>query len=224
MLRKACEAGMLWLDKTGTITMGRMHVHRWIGEEKWLPAIAALERSVFHPIATAIADFAEAYEAEDTETVIGPTVATDVVQEPGFGVRGLVRGGLASDTILSIGNEAWIRRLGIPVSDGYRTQAAEIIEKGQSAIWVASDDEIVGLFAVGDAIRHDAVETLRSLRDLGWTLGILSGDHPAVVEKIAESLRNQGVELDTVLGLRIQKTSLQWYAKAVSNAVFKSRW
>lgn len=213
-LEKLAKPGMLWLDKTGTITMGRMHVHRWIGEEKWLPAIAALERSVFHPIATAIADFAEAYEAEDTETAIGPTVATDVVQEPGFGVRGLIRGGMASDTILSIGNEAWIRRLGIPVSDGYRTQAAEIIEKGQSAIWVASDDEIVGLFAVGDAIRHDAVETLRSLRDLGWTLGILSGDHPAVVEKIAESLRNQGVELDTVLGAQNPEDKLAMVRKS----------
>lgn len=194
-LEKLAKPGMLWLDKTGTITMGRVHVHHWYGEEHWLPAIAALERSVYHPIATAIADYAKAYEDED-ETV----TATDVVQQQGYGVRGLVRGSTIDDAILFIGNEAWMRRCGITVTDRWRSQAVDIAQRGQSAIWVATDDIVVGLFAVGDAIRHDAVDTLRSLRHLGWKLGILSGDHPQVVERIAESLRHQGVELETVLG------------------------
>jgi Cu2+-exporting ATPase len=199
-LEKLAKPGMLWLDKTGTITMGRMHVHRWIGDEKWLPAIAALERSVYHPIASAIVDFSEAYEAEVHGVDYGSANASEVVQQQGLGVRGLLRGGSIDEAILSVGSEAWIRRLGIPITESWRVQAMEIVEKGQSAIWVASDDHVVGLFAVGDAIRHDAVDTLRALRELGWKLGILSGDHPKVVEKIAESLRNQGVELETVLG------------------------
>lgn len=199
-LEKLAKPGMLWLDKTGTITMGRMHVHRWTGDESWLPAIAALERSVYHPIATAIVNFSEAYEEDSFEPDSGAVVASDVVQQQGAGVRGLVRGGSQGDAIISIGNEAWIRRLGIPITERWRAEAAEIVERGQSAIWVASDDAVVGLFAVGDAIRHDAVDTLRALQELGWKLGILSGDHPQVVERIAESLRNQGVQLETVLG------------------------
>jgi Cu2+-exporting ATPase len=213
-LEKLAKPGMLWLDKTGTITMGRMHVHRWIGDEKWLPAIAALERSVYHPIASAIVDFSVAYEDEAYGADSGSVIASDVVQQQGLGVRGLLRGGSVDEAILSVGSEAWIRRLGIPISESWRVQAMEIVEKGQSAIWVASDDDVVGLFAVGDAIRHDAVDTLRALRELGWKLGILSGDHPQVVEKIAELLRNQGVELETVLGAQNPEDKLAMVRKS----------
>jgi Cu2+-exporting ATPase len=131
-----------------------------------------------------------------------------------LGVRGLLRGGSVDEAILSVGSEAWIRRLGIPISESWRVQAMEIVDKGQSAIWVASDDDVVGLFAVGDAIRHDAVDTLRALRELGWKLGILSGDHPQVVEKIAELLRNQGVELETVLGAQNPEDKLAMVRKS----------
>jgi Cu2+-exporting ATPase len=189
-LEKLAQPGMLWLDKTGTLTFGRIHVYDWYGDESWLPFIAAAERDVHHPVAAATATFAASYE-DPTRRL----VASDVVQEPGCGVRGSVGG----QSIL-IGNERWMQRWKITISSDFRDQAKLRETGGRAVIWAAVDGVVVGIFSIGDVLRHDAVPTLRFLQAKGWKLGIISGDHPSVVEQVAETLRREGIQFQAVLG------------------------
>jgi Cu2+-exporting ATPase len=189
-LEKLANPGMLWLDKTGTITLGRIHVHQWTGEDRWLPYAFALEQTVVHPVASAIVRFSEAYDDLSCQLSV-----TDIIQERGFGVTGIV-----GNRRVTIGNEPWMRKRGVQIQEQDIVQARSIASKGQTAIWFSVDHSVVGMFTVGDALRPDAVETLMQLQKMGWKLGVLSGDHPEVVLSIAQSLRDQGIVFEQVLG------------------------
>lgn len=221
-LEKLAKPGMLWLDKTGTLTLGRMHVHEWVGDEKWLPAIAAIECCVHHPIASAIVRFSEANDWSGN-TSEGQAVAHSndwdptldvaaVVQERGFGVRAIVNG-----KHMAIGNADWMKMQLVSIRDQEYNRAKQIADRGQTTIWVAADGEVVGMFAVGDALRPDAAGSLQEIQSMGWRMGILSGDHPQVVEKIANSLREQGIHIDQVLGGQSPEDKLRVIRQSLSS-------
>lgn len=216
-LEKLANPGMLWLDKTGTLTLGRMHVHAWNGDERWLPAIAAIECSVHHPVASAIVRYCEAHDGSenvgDAEHLANATLnVVAVTQERGYGVKAHVDGKL-----MAIGNADWMERQSVTIRDQESNQALEIGNRGQTAIWVAFDGEVVGMFAVGDALRPDAAESLREIQSMGWNIGILSGDHAQVVEKIADNLREQGIKIDHVLGGQSPEDKLRVIRQSLSS-------
>ncbi|XZE46916.1 heavy metal translocating P-type ATPase [Pirellulaceae bacterium SH467] len=189
-LEKLARPGMLWLDKTGTLTLGRVHVHGWIGDDRWIPMIAAAEGKVNHPMAAAILRYADALE-ETNE----PLRVTESEQVQGFGTKCRVNG-----IFVAVGNARWMNQLGFPVPPGLVEAVQKIANRGQSTVYAVVDQDIVGVFAMGDALRPDAVASLRGIQGLGWKLGILSGDHRSVVASIAENLREHGVRIDEVLG------------------------
>lgn len=198
-LERLANPGMLWLDKTGTLTLGRVHIHEWIGSDRWIPFIAAAETKVNHPMAAAILRFADAYESDE-----GAWEVTESIQSQGFGTKCRVNG-----VFIAVGNARWMNQLGISVPPFFHEAASRISGRGQSAVFAAADREVIGVFAMGDALRPDAIASLRSIQSLGWKLGILSGDHRDVVESIATNLREYGIRIDEALGEQSPEEKLQ---------------
>jgi P-type E1-E2 ATPase len=60
---------------------------------------------------------------------------------------------------------------------------------GMTPVLVAADGRCVAVAGLGDPIREDTASALAELRRLGWTIRILSGDHPDVVAAVAEQLQ-----------------------------------
>ncbi|MFG0284696.1 MAG: HAD-IC family P-type ATPase, partial [Phycisphaerales bacterium JB039] len=163
--------GLLLLDKTGTLTEGRMQVARWVGGEEVRRRVAALEAGLTHPIARALrAGF------EPAELPVG----TDVVVTAGCGVEGVVER----------------RRVRVGRRDFAAAAAPEwaleaegsALSAGFSPVWVAEDGVVVAVAGLGDPARADAPRTLAGLRQRGWRLGIVSGDNPQIVENLAAEL------------------------------------
>ncbi|MEU1477005.1 heavy metal translocating P-type ATPase [Streptomyces sp. NPDC005760] len=160
------------LDKTGTVTTGRMtlqdvYVVDGADEKQVLRLAGALEHASEHPVARAVAAGAEERvgplpEAEEFENV------------PGKGVRGRVEGRAVA-----------VGRLfdALPAELARSKEEAE--QGGRTAVVVGWDGVAYGVLAVADAVKETSAEAVRSLRALGLTPVLLTGDNRVVARSVA---------------------------------------
>jgi len=173
------------LDKTGTLTVGTPKVDRWEGDPQAIDLAFALEAESAHPVA-------QAFLRSHAHPVRVVRAVDEAHEIPGRGITGSVEGhGVA------VGNEALMRDLGAPVPAPLAAHAAELLEAGLSPIYVALEGEVAAVGGIGDALRPDALATVQALAARGVRPRILSGDHPAVVERIAREL---GIAEEDALG------------------------
>ncbi|WP_338496154.1 heavy metal translocating P-type ATPase [Streptomyces sp. SJL17-4] len=162
------------LDKTGTVTTGRMRLAgvRVYGgkygtdatdETELLRLAGALEHSSEHPVARAVA----AGAVERCGELPVPKTFENV---PGLGVRGSVDGHL-----VLVGRPALLTAEGVDVPAG--------AEPG--AVHVAWDGVARGTLTVADTVKDTSAEAVARLRGLGLRPVLLTGDHRAVAEAVA---------------------------------------
>ncbi|WP_030669713.1 cation-translocating P-type ATPase [Streptomyces rimosus] len=172
------------LDKTGTVTTGRMSLYEavpapGVAEEELLRLAGALEHSSEHPIARAIAESARERLGELPEPESFENVA-------GLGVRGVVDG-----RSVSVGRERLLRQeageaptaSALPEALAAARDAAEAA--GRTAVLVAWDGQPRGLLSVADTVKEDSAEAVRRLRALGLAPVLLTGDNQAVADAVA---------------------------------------
>ncbi|MGW1125135.1 heavy metal translocating P-type ATPase [Streptomyces sp. NPDC002526] len=173
------------LDKTGTVTTGRMtlqtvHTAPGTTETDALRLAGALEHASEHPIAQAVATGA----AERTGAALPtPEGFTNV---PGLGVRGTVEG----HTVL-VGRPRLLTEAGIALPDTLAAAVTDAAAQGRTAIAVGWDGEARAVLEVADAIKDTSAEAVAALRDLGLTPILLTGDNRAVAESVA---RQAGID------------------------------
>ena len=172
-LEALSSPGHAWLDKTGTLTEGRTALLRWQGEPRWLRAAAALELEVAHPVARAIVDAA----------LGDPLPGAEGVSVASRGVVGVVEG-----TTLQVGSRAWLLEQGVEIPEALGATADAWATEGVSPVLVAAGGLVVAVAGCGDPVRTEARAALEQLHARGWTTGVLSGDHPAVVAAVADQL------------------------------------
>ena len=198
-LERLATPGTIWLDKTGTLTSGRMRVLSWHGSDDQLVYAAAIERTLRHPIADAICEFAAGKGIECSLVDV-----KDLEHSPGRGAKGRVNG-----YIVSIGTEAWLREQGTELTSSWLRLQSEAFEHGRSVVWLSVAGELCGMFETGDPLRGDAIETLRAISKRGWRLGILSGDRQEVVDGLALLLEENGVSIQKALGQQSPEDKLE---------------
>jgi Cu+-exporting ATPase len=165
------------LDKTGTVTTGKMSlvdltVAEGVDEADALRLVGSLEHASEHPIAKAIAAAAAAQ---------GPLAGVEgFANRDGLGVEGVVDG-----HALVVGRPAlledWAMRLD-PELDAARV-AAEA--HGQTAIAAGWDGRAVAVFAVADTVKPTSAEAVASLKGLGLRPVLLTGDNQTTARAVA---------------------------------------
>ncbi|MFF9491613.1 heavy metal translocating P-type ATPase [Streptomyces flaveolus] len=164
------------LDKTGTVTTGRMTLHEVYAaegtDEKQLLRLAgAVEHASEHPVARAIAAGAEMGRAGALPDVV------DFENVPGRGARGRVEG-----------REVAVGRLYDDLPDGVARAKEEAERGGRTAVVVGWDGVARGVVAVADAVKETSAEAVAELRRLGLTPVLLTGDNRRVAESVARSV------------------------------------
>ncbi|MFE2854715.1 heavy metal translocating P-type ATPase [Streptomyces lavendulae] len=169
------------LDKTGTVTTGRMALSATLPAEgvdpgELLRLAGALEHFSEHPIARAVA-------AAAAELPGGLPVPEDFRNHGGLGVEGTVEG-----HAVLVGRERLLadRSVALPAALAGAKEAAEAT--GATAVLVAWDGTARGVLSVADAVKETSAEAVTRLRALGLTPVLLTGDNRAVAETVAREV------------------------------------
>ncbi|MFG2360829.1 heavy metal translocating P-type ATPase [Streptomyces mirabilis] len=164
------------LDKTGTVTTGRMtlrevYVVAGTDEKELLRLAGALEHASEHPVARAIAA-----GAQERTGALPPVEHFENV--PGLGVRGRVEG-----------HDVQVGRLHEgELPEALARAKAEAQTEGRTAVVVTRDGVALGVVTVADAIKETSAEAVRALRGLGLTPVLLTGDNRAVARSVAHAV------------------------------------
>ncbi|HWR03371.1 MAG TPA: cation-translocating P-type ATPase [Humidesulfovibrio sp.] len=187
-MEAAARADAALFDKTGTLTLGEPRVEeiapaQGVDEATVLAAAAGVERHCSHPLARAVLRAA-------SERGVAAPEAEGVVAEVGLGVRGTLMLDGAARAVEVGGPALLASRSGeAALPPELATSLAAMRQRGATALIVLADGVPLGLLAVSDTARPTALGTCESLRCLGFLrLGMLSGDEPAPVARMAESL------------------------------------
>ncbi|MFJ3478578.1 heavy metal translocating P-type ATPase [Streptomyces microflavus] len=171
------------LDKTGTVTTGKMtllavHTAEGAQENDVLRLAGALEHSSEHPIAQAVA-------AGAVDRLGGAPLPTpkDFANIPGLGVQGVVDG----HTVL-VGRPRLLADAGIDLPPELAAALAESQEQGRTAVAVAWDGEAHGVLGVADAVKDGSAAAVAQLRALGLRPVLLTGDNRAVADAVAREV------------------------------------
>ncbi|MFF4757004.1 heavy metal translocating P-type ATPase [Streptomyces sp. NPDC001292] len=166
------------LDKTGTVTTGRMtlqevHAAEGTDEKQLLRLAGALEHASEHPIARAV--------AAGAEERVGPLPPVEHFENvPGRGARGRVEGhAVAVGRLVDLTAE-------LPEEVARARHEAE--SEGRTAVVVGWDGVARGVIAVADAVKETSAQAVAQLRALGLRPVLLTGDNRAVAEAVARAV------------------------------------
>ncbi|MCG6948001.1 MAG: heavy metal translocating P-type ATPase [Acidobacteria bacterium] len=173
-LENLARPGRMILDKTGTLTEGKLGILAWWGDVSVKRMVAAIERHSAHPAARALGS---------DDLIEGLPEVTEVREITGAGISGM-----CNDQEVMIASTGHVSsELG-----GLPEEASEAADafarKGLSPVAIAVDHQVVAIVGIGDPLRHDSADAVSAIVDDGWTVEILSGDHPLVVQSIAEQI------------------------------------
>lgn len=167
-------------DKTGTLTQGKPRVTQgqWLldsGEAEGWALVAAVERASTHPLAVAVADW-----AENRPGVERLTALPDVSVIAGHGVSAVVGG-----QTIAIGALAWLKD---QLVDPTALQELSNRDANASEVGVAMGGHLAAVVWARDTVRDEAALVCGLLQRRGAQVHIVSGDRPGATQAVAEAM------------------------------------
>ncbi|MEU0164093.1 heavy metal translocating P-type ATPase [Streptomyces iakyrus] len=174
------------LDKTGTVTEGKMRLVDVVAaeeedKEEVLRLAGALEDASEHPIAAAIA------RAARERLGVLPAV-TGFTSTQGRGVTGQVEGHL-----VQAGRAAWLEQQGQALPEELAWAAKEAEAEGRTVVFAAWGGKLRGALAVADTVKATSAEAVAHLKRLGLTPVLLTGDNTAAARTVAAEVGIENV-------------------------------
>jgi Cu+-exporting ATPase len=180
----------LVVDKTGTLTEGRPRLREVVAldglsESELLGLAASLERASEHPLAAAIVAGAE-------ERAIPLQKVEEFQSVTGKGVSGKI-----ANRAVALGNARWLQSMNI--GEGILAERAEALRRlGRTVMFVVLGGRLAGLITVSDPVKGTTAEAVRSLKEQGIHIIMLTGDNRVTAQAVADELGIEEVEADVL--------------------------
>lgn len=193
-LERAHKLQAIVLDKTGTITRGEPAVTEIlvskasnVDEEHILMLAGSAERGSEHPLGEAIVHAAQnrnisLAEPQNFEAITGHGIAAQI-----------------NDDSILIGNRKLMLDRNIHLN-GLETEAEQLQKRGQTAVWLALDNQAVGVIAIADTIKEGSRDAVEELKRMGLQVIMLTGDNQATAQAIATQAGIDRVLADVLPG------------------------
>lgn len=179
-LEKAKHITAVAFDKTGTLTKGEpavtdIAVLGSLKEEEILVLAASAEKGSEHPLAKAVVRAADGRKLQ----------LTDPQKFKAYSGKG-IEAEIAGKKVL-IGNESLLSDFNIDFSS-YESQFEKLQEQGKTVVFVAVNNEVVGLLAMADTLKDYAKEAVAELKKMGKEVLMITGDNEKTAKAIAEQI------------------------------------
>ncbi len=217
VLENACKATVVVLDKTGTLTQGKMTVEGVfidaspdalpINREEALRIAASMESRSEHPIGKAIVKKAklrssELYRTSEFKAIPGMGLVGSLLETPeSLVLTGQVEEGKVvsisgvTELIVYIGNEKLMRENGVVVSSELYDRQRELSSRAISSVYLAIGPSVnsgksraVAVISVSDPVRAESAALIKELGLMGLKTIMLSGDNKETAEAVAGGL------------------------------------
>lgn len=177
------ETGVIVLDKTGTITLGKPKVEHCVvlpgvDEALVLDAAAALEKATEHPVGKAIHAYAVGVRPEAASAA-----AEGFRVKPGRGVIGTVNG-----REYFLGSSSWAAESGADSADVFETARFDGAKGGMTASVLFDKERVLALFLASDQLREDSQEGIAAMKRMGKQVVLLTGDRRAAAERVGQTV------------------------------------
>ncbi len=185
-LERAGEITTVVLDKTGTITRGQpavtiVHLYHFDDEDQLIRLAASVEKGSEHPLGEAITA-----EANTRGLPLSDPSAFSAI--PGHGVKAEVE-----DKQILVGNRLLFQDNHIDLKIT-QNELSKLEEDGNTALFVAVDDQLAGLIGVADTIKDGSGKAVSSLHEMGLEVAMVTGDNQRTAQAIGDK-----VGVDTIL-------------------------
>lgn len=184
-LETAQAVDTIVLDKTGTITKGQPELRELVtftsmSKEEMLYLAASVEKRSEHPLAQAILQ-----AASQAEIVLGKAQAVDTLT--GQGIQATV-----DHHQVLLGNERFMQANSI-ATEAHQATINRLASQGNTVMYVAVDQQLVGVLAVSDPIKASSPQAIQALQKLGLEVIMLTGDNEQTAKAIAKQAGIQQV-------------------------------
>jgi Cu+-exporting ATPase len=205
-LETIAKLQVMLLDKTGTLTSGKLAMSSLVtaagvDEQRLLECLAAAEASSSHPLA-------QAAVAAAKERGSVPGEVNDFHELEGHGVTCSYNG-----IRLAVGNQRLMDTEKVKTAH-LEEEAEQLAAEGNSLMYVAADQVLVGIAAFSDTIKLTSCQAVAELRQLGIRTVMITGDHAAVAATVAVQTGVDSFEAQ-VLPDRKQELVKEWQQKGL---------
>ena len=202
-LQLAKEIDTVVLDKTGTITQGKLQVmqveicDKSFSEKQILALAAALESRSEHPLAEAVVEAVKKQEAEGREgaSPAGNGIVTmqqiwveDFQAVFGRGIEGTLSADGLTKGRYFVGNQPYLEQQGISLSESALKSIHSMADEGQTPLLVAKEKELLGIIGVADTLKESSVAAVTAWRNMGVDVIMLTGDNKRTAEAVRRKL------------------------------------
>lgn len=179
-LERAHKTDTVVLDKTGTITKGEPELTDVLtlaqfSRSELLTLTASIEKNSEHPLGQAIVKAAK-------EEGLELNNVNDFEAIPGHGLKAVYDG---SEVL--IGTRKLLRENNVSFENN-EMDMAKLEEDGKTAMLVSVDQQLVGIIAVADQVKESSKEAVRQLKEMGYTVIMLTGDNQRTAKAIAKQV------------------------------------
>ncbi|MDP2887023.1 MAG: heavy metal translocating P-type ATPase [Ignavibacteria bacterium] len=177
-LERAQKIQTIVLDKTGTVTEGKLSVtdfkvYNGFDEQFVIQRAASLENRSEHPVGKAIVEYASHRGSQ-----------LNGVQEfesiPGLGLRGVVHG----DSVV-IGNDGMMERWSVSRSVTEQV-SSQLTREGKTPVFVSINGTLSGVLGIADTIKPDSRDAILQLKKMNLTIVMITGDNSRTAQAIGE--------------------------------------
>ena len=178
-LEQANEINTIMLDKTGTLTKGKFTVtgieivDKDFSKDEVLSYLGALEENANHPLAISIMNYLK-------EEKVTYHHADSIKNISGVGIEATIK-----DRTVKIVNEKEIKRLGLSIDKKFIERYQE---QGNTISFLLIDKHLVAMIALGDAVKSESIQFIRTLKERNITPVMLTGDNENAAEIVADYL------------------------------------
>ena len=173
VLERAKTIDTIVLDKTGTLTQGKLRVYEFqndsnLTDAEFLNVVANLESFSSHPIHTAF-DVTKKLDVSHFEELSGMGILAKI-----------------NDDEYYLGNHKILTRL--KLKNRYQTKEDNYSKAGCSIIYVVQNKKLIGIISVKDTVREESKEAIHEFMRRGIDVVMLTGDHEGVANQIAKEV------------------------------------